>query len=65
MKTYDLIDEDEMVEVTRFGDPCAALLPIGLDARIAAVRSDYVEGRIDVEEFEAETGRLTHKQAGA
>lgn len=57
------IDEDEMVEVTSFGGP-VRFLPVGIQRAQAAVRGLYLDGRITIEVFEAETDRLLRKEAG-
>lgn len=57
-----MVDEDETVEVTRFGDACPRLMPIGLDYAEARARARYVDGVIEIDEFEAEIGRLLAKR---
>ena len=50
-------DSDEVVEVVSFGGGVWTI-PVGLDMAMARARSAYVFGRIEVEQFEAEVGRL-------
>lgn len=56
------IDEDEVVEITTFGDAHARYLHVGLDYAWAANRTAYVEGHIDMDTFEAEVDRLMRKR---
>jgi hypothetical protein len=61
MRTYDRIDENQHIEVTRFGQAEREFLNVGMRTRLATVRADYIADRIDLEEFEAETARLLAK----
>lgn len=58
-----MIDEDHTDEVVRFDGTIVAVLYTGLDFAMARARGAYVQGRIDVEQFEAEVDRLLHKRA--
>lgn len=57
-----LIDEDEVIEITTFGDPCPQFLRHGLDVAEAYARQQYIEGAIEAEDFEAELERLWRKR---
>jgi hypothetical protein len=57
-----LTDEDEVVEVSSFGGERTWMIQVGLDAAMARVRSSYIAGRIEVEQFEAEVERLLAKR---
>ena len=57
-----MIDEDEVVEVIRFGrEP--TLIRTGLQFAKLRARGDYLAGRTSVEEFEVEIDRLLRKEA--
>jgi hypothetical protein len=58
-----VVDEDEVVEITTFGAEARNFILIGLDLAMVNARSAYIKGRIDVEEFEAEVGRLLRRRA--
>lgn len=51
-----------MLEVVRFGSGEVTEIQVGLDYAEARVRSRFVAGHIEVEEFEAEIGRLLTKR---
>lgn len=56
------IDEDEVVEVVQFGGEVREI-HVGLDHAEARARSRYVDGRLSVDEYEAEVDRLLRKRA--
>lgn len=55
-------DENDVVEITSFGDPAPRYLDVGWEKAWATNVSRYVEGSIEVDEFEAETERLLRKK---
>ena len=59
-----MIDEDETVEIVRMGSTEVAVIYTGIAVAKMRARSDYIRGRIDVEEFEREIERLLRKEAG-
>ncbi len=56
-----MIDEDELAEITTFGGD-VQYMRVGLDRAEALARRNYVDGLIEVEEFEAEVERLLRKR---
>jgi hypothetical protein len=56
------MDEDETVEIVSFGSG-EVHIHTGLDHAMARARSDYIAGRTEADEFEAETERLLRKRA--
>lgn len=54
------MSEDE-VSVIRFGNGAEVVYQMGLQMALLRVRGAYIAGRIEVDEFERETGRLLHE----
>jgi len=56
------IDEDETVDITSFGGE-VRVMNVGLDRAMGRARAAYVDGLIEVEQFEAEVARLLARGA--
>jgi len=41
---FDLIDQGEIVEINRYGKPCALLIPISKKVSLAAQKPLYISG---------------------
>lgn len=57
------IDEAETDEIVRMDGTLVAVIHVGLDLAWMRARIDYLQGRIDVEQFEAKVDRILHKRA--
>ena len=56
------IDEEETVDITSFSGG-VQVMNVGLDRAMGRARAAYVDGLIEVEQFEAEVERLLAKGA--
>lgn len=56
-----VIDEDELVDITSFGGD-VRYLRVGLDRAESLARRNFIDGLIEVDEFEAEIERILHKR---
>lgn len=57
------LDESEAQEIVRMDGALVAVIHTGLQMAEARVRGAYIQGRIDVDEFEAEIERILRKRA--
>jgi hypothetical protein len=63
VRSLGAMHEDDVVEINVWQADAPVVLTVGIDRAKAQARADYLDGRVSIEEFETEIGRLLRKEA--